>query len=75
MDRRALDESAGIINAACRGWFVPIGGGSMALASEVKVVEYKRKAGMQARVQDAWYWLTDGQIAGMVRQSRALTTV
>ena len=81
MDKRALDESAAIINAACRDWFVPIGGGSMALAAEVKVVEYKwdagdpMKVGMKARVQDAWYWLTDGQIAGMVRQSRTLTTV
>ena len=81
MDKRALDESAAVINAACRDWSVPIGGGAMAMASEVKVSGYRwhpeepLRYGIQARVERAWYWLTDGQIAGMVRQSRTLASV
>lgn len=78
MDKSTLEANAGIINAACRDWFVPLGGGSVSRANAVRVASFRWNAsdsqyGMQARVQSAWYWLTEQQIEFMVAQSRALT--
>lgn len=66
------------LNAAMRDWLLPVGGGSMMLASEVRVARYQfpgqpERIGVQARDKTGWYWLLDSQIEGMLDKARTLT--
>ena len=77
MDIRTAEAIAGELNAVLDDWYLPIGGGSPALASEVRVRRYSfadgvSRVGIQARVERAWYWLLDGQIETLRRSARAV---
>ena len=80
MDARTAEAIVDELNAIMRDWFLPVGGGSMMLAQEVRARRYQlpgypERIEIQARNERAWYWLTDGQIEGMLRRGRALVAV
>lgn len=82
MDMRTAQATADEINAKLADWEIAIGGGSNQYAAEVRAAtsrmlnrvtgETVESVGIQARVSRAWYWLTDGQVSGMLERARSI---